>query len=251
MHSESEESKYFLSIINSIHYADNTFTFWYSDEKIVLGAILHDNLVAQNFFAYATIYNTIRDIDAKIKVSLRRAIQYADEIDFEKWNPLMPPSENEGISIYYTENAIFRMKILWDLLAQLFNIKEEMNIPIEKVYASKIFHNAQQGATSNPFANKVYSYMKQAENTDIEPWEGNFAFVKQFRDKMTHRNSPNISTISNFDVELRMPMIYVLKRVIEDYKQVSIFIAEMVSVILVQYEALDQAPLLPDLNAST
>ena len=47
----------------------------------------------------------------------------------------------------------------------------------------------------------------------IELLEGNYAYVKEFRDKMTHRASPNISSSSSYAMELRLPMIYVLKRV--------------------------------------
>ena len=61
---------------------------------------------------------------------------------------------------------------------------------------------------------------------------GNHKYVEDFRNKMTHRNSPNIATFSNYDFELRMPMRYVLKRVIEDYIKASEFINAMLEKIL-------------------
>lgn len=145
------------------------------------------------------------------------------------------------MAIYYTENAIFRISVLWDLLAQLFNLKEGLGKPFEKVYATQLFHDTQQGKHPHPFAVKVYSYMQQQDNSDVEPWEGNYTYVKEFRDKMTHRSSPNISSFSNFAQELRMPMMYVLKRVIEDYKQASEFISEIIKEILSEnYRELNQ-----------
>ncbi len=235
---KDEVARYFYGIIDSIKYDSNVFTVWYNEEKVVLGALLSSDSNAQAFFNYATIYNTIIDADKKIKISLNEAIKWADDPDSVEWKPLQAPSEEEYSAIYYTENAVFRTSVLWDLLAQLFNLKEKIGRPFDEVYTAQIFHDAQQGKRANPFAKKVYAYMVQNDSSDVEPWEGNYAYVKDFRDKMTHRVSPNISSFSDYALELRMPMIYVLKRVIEDYKQVSEFIQELVSDILKDYEKL-------------
>lgn len=237
---EKDEAKYLYRIIDGIKYVSNAFTVWYGNDKIILGALLHNNEEAQKFFSYATIYHTILDVDKKIKFSLYEAIRWTDDTDFDKWNPLYAPSDNESTSIYYTENAVFRTAVLWDMLAQLYNIKTERGKPIQKVYATQLFHDAQQGKRADSFAQKVYSYMTQSDDMNDEPWKGNYGFVRDFRDKMTHRNSPNISTMSDFAVELRMPMIYVLKRVVEDYSQVSTFIGELISEILKDYICLNE-----------
>lgn len=238
---KNEEAEYLLSMIESVHYDENAFTIWYGDDKVILGAIMHDDSETQHFFDYATIYHTIIDLDWKIKISLKMAIDSADVISFEEWNPINPPSKIEKMAIYYTENGIFRLAVLWDLLAQLFNLKEKLGKPFEKVYVAQLFHDAQQGKHPNPFAVKVYSYMQQQNNADVEPWEGNYAYMKEFRDKMTHRSSPSISSISNFSQELRMPMMYVLKRIVEDYKQVSEFISEIIGEILTEnYDKFDK-----------
>ena len=237
---EKEEIEvYFHSLIESVQYDRNAFTIWYSEDKVVLGAILNDDPEAQKFFNYATIYNTIVDTDAKIKYSFDKSIEMATDIDFDKWNPLNSPSKEEMMSIYYIENAVFRTSVLWDLLAQLFNIKEGLGKSFDRVYTLQIFRDAQQRENTNPFAERVYAYMVQADNSDVEPWEGNYEYVKDFRNKMTHRASPNISSLSEFAMELRMPAIYILKRVIEDYKQVSEFIQELIVDILKDYEKLN------------
>lgn len=237
---KKDEAKYLYSMIDGINYDPNAFTVWYGDDKIVFGALLHDNADAQNLFSFTTIYHTILDMDDKIKFSLREAIKWADDEDIDHWNPISPPSSNESMSIYFTENAVFRTSVLWDMLAQLYNIKAQIGKPIEKVYANQIFHDAQQGKRADPFATKVYCYMTQPDDLYIEPWGGNYSYVKDFRDKMTHRNSPNISTVSDFAVELRMPMVYVLKRVVEDYSQVSAFIGEIISEILEDYKCVNE-----------
>lgn len=231
---------YLYNLVNSVSYDLDAFTVWYGDDKIVFGTLSPDNDDTQKFFNCATIYHTILDVDQKIKISLQEAIKWADDEDFDHWNPINPPSNNESMSIYFTENAVFRTSVLWDMLAQLYNIKAQIGKPIEKVYAAQIFHDAQQGRRADPFAKKVYCYMTQPDNVDIEPWGGNYSYVKDFRDKMTHRNSPNISTMSDFATELRMPMVFVLKRVVEDYSQVSAFIGELISEILEDYTCFNE-----------
>ncbi len=79
------------------------------------------------------------------------------------WNPISSPSDNEAESIYYTENAVFRTAILWDMLAQLYNIKAEKGRPIEKVYAKQLFHDAQQGKRADPFAQKIWRVSNQVD----------------------------------------------------------------------------------------
>lgn len=227
--------------IDSIQYPQNLFTIWYSEDKILMGAFLHSNSKIQKFINCGTIYNNILDLDSKIKFSLKMAIKLAEDVDFEKWNPFQSPSDDEHISVYYIENAVFRISALWDLLAQLFNVYAELGVDLDKIYATQLFHNAQQGKHANSFAKKVYSYMDQSDDLNAEPWKGNYKYVKEMRDKLIHKISPNISSLSSFKPELRMPALYILKRVVEDYKQVFEFIHEIVDEILADYKILDKA----------
>ena len=237
---KKEEVAYFQHIIDSIHYDSNVFTVWYSEEKVLIGALVDDSPEIKDFLNYATIYNTILDTDRKIKFSIQEAIELADSLVFEDWRPFQSPSYEEYTAMYYTENAIFRIMILWDLLAQLFNIKAGLRKPFDKVYATAIFHDAQQGKKPNPFAKKVYDYMVQSDDTDVEPWKGNHTYCKSFRDKMTHRSSPNVTSFSDFSFELRLPVIYPLKRVVEEYKKVSDFIQEIICEIVKDYKMLEK-----------
>ena len=81
--------------------------------------------------------------------------------------------------------------------------------------------------------------MTQEDSSETEPWEGNHGYVREFRDKMIHRSTPTLSSISNFSFELRMPVAYTLKRTIEDYIQVSYFLHEIITNILQDYEMLN------------
>lgn len=230
---EENEKKYFLETIKSVKYDHNAFMVRYSNDKVVFGIVSKDLSSESQFFVYKSIYDSILDADINIKFSLMQAIRIVDSTNFQKWNPILPPSKDEKIAIYYIENAIFRTEILWDLLAQLVNIKEKMNTPTDKIYAKTLFNNACQ-KDPNSFVTRVYAYMDQKDNTESDTWEGNYEYIKTIRNKLTHRNSPNISTVSNFNLNLRDHPIYILKRLVDDYKQVSVFVLEYISKILTE-----------------
>lgn len=77
------------------------------------------------------------------------------------------------------------------------------------------------------------------DNCDVEPWEGNYEYVKNYRDKMSHRNSPSLTSFSKYDTAIREPTLYVLKRVVEDYLFVSTYIQELVNEIIPKYKSLE------------
>lgn len=228
---ENEEVKKIKDLLCAIHYAPKLFTIGFDEEKYVFGAILKDEPGFQKLFSFNTLYESIIDIDRKIKHSILMGLQCAEIPDGDAWNPFEKPSDSEWEALYYTENALYRVSVLWDLLAQLYNIQEDLGISNEKIYAEQLFHNAQQGKKPNLFAIKVYAYMKEKDDVSSEPWKGNYAYLKEYRDKMTHRYSPSISTISDYAIDLRLPAIYILYRVAGDYKQVSMFIQELLDVI--------------------
>ena len=71
-------------------------------------------------------------------------------------------------------------------------------------------------------ATEIYGYIEQDDNTDGEDeWKGNHSFANGLRNKMTHRNSPNVSVMSDFDMNLKCHPVFQIKRVIEDYRVVS------------------------------
>lgn len=232
---QKEEQKLY-ELINSVEYNSDLFKIKTGEDTFVFGAVLaspSDN----SFFMYKTIYDTIVDLDEKIKKSFAMAIQWEYRFDIKQFSMIGQPSEEEKEAIYYTENALFRTSVLWDLMAQLYNIKYKNNSNPDKVYYSMLFHNDTQGKHPNPFAIDVYSYITEAEDPEYvyeecEEWKGNHAYISSYRNKMTHRNSPNIATISSYDIELRMPMRYVLKRSIEDYVRASQYIQKLLGIIL-------------------
>ncbi|MHA3224731.1 hypothetical protein ACV7JQ_01830 [Globicatella sulfidifaciens] len=89
-----------------------------------------------------------------------------------------------------------------------------------------------------PFAKDVYNYFSEEDElkSNKECWKGKFEYTKEYRNKMTHRNSPNIIILSNFGVNFRPPTIFILKRVTEDYLKAIQFIMRILDDIFLEIE---------------
>ena len=230
------EKQHLLGLVASIQYDRNLFRQDIGDNKYIMGCMTHTP-APSDFFVYKTIYDSILDLDQKIKKSFNSALEWEYSCDIKNFSMVSTPTKEESEAIYYTENAIFRTSVLWDLLAQLYNIKYHENNNPDKVYYSTLFHNDTQGKHPNQFAIQVYSYIAEENPEEVSDnpdgtWKGNHSYITNYRNQMTHRNSPNVATISNYAVELRMPMRYVLKRAIEDYAQASGFITQLLSAVI-------------------
>uniref|UniRef100_UPI001C4334D4 hypothetical protein n=1 Tax=Staphylococcus equorum TaxID=246432 RepID=UPI001C4334D4 len=101
----------------------------------------------------------------------------------------------------------------------------KFNFAIEpKIYYKTFFNNNSQGKKAKSFAIKVNEYLTQNDDlVDNAKWKGNNQYLKEMRNAMTHRSSQNINSLTNFAQNIRLPFIYTLKRVIEDYHQVYLF----------------------------
>jgi len=216
----TDEIAYLKKLVNDVIYDLDMFTVKYGDgDKVIMGVLSQSKQVG-DFFEYKTLFDTVIDVDWKVKKSLMSAIDYAYKDNLSKFNPALPITTNEREAAYFTENAVFRTIIKWDLLAQMYNIKYGIQADTTKIYYKNFFKNC----LTDTNAAVIAAYIEQDDNTDVEPWQGNHKYVNDYRNQMTHRNSPNVTTISNYDFQMRMPMRYVLKRVIEDYSTVSSYI---------------------------
>jgi len=226
--------------IDYVRFDDNKLTLWYTNDKVISGAFISDCPEAERFFSYLSIYNTIIDTDKKIKLSLRKVLSLIDEQNEQDWNPFLPPSENEWEALYYIENAAFRLEILWDLLAQTYNIVIDKGVSTEKIHSISFFCKVQKDDNNDLFAKKVYEYMTEEEVDNSENLTGNHKFLKDYRNKLTHRCSPNVTSLNNFATELRMPPSYIIGRLLFDYQKVYDFLLEQIDKIVVDYsEILD------------
>ncbi|MEG0492248.1 MAG: Cthe_2314 family HEPN domain-containing protein [Clostridia bacterium] len=75
------------------------------------------------------------------KLSFSEAIKftYSDEVA-NNFSLIRTDTKEEKLAYYYLENALFRTSSLWDMLAQLYRLYFDINIPKEKVYYKQIFN---------------------------------------------------------------------------------------------------------------
>lgn len=229
---KDKEILYLQNKFLSVVYNPQRFMIMLGDDKFLFGSIsVEDNESPfGKFMQYKAIYDTLMDLDWKIKLSFEEAIKfsYSDAV-ISDFSVIKTDSQEEKLAYYYIENALFRTVSLWDMLAQLYRLFYNINIPKEKIYYKKIFNPKNE--YSDNFKTKsteIYGYIEQDDNTDcVGEWEGNHSFANDFRNKMTHRNSPNVAVMSDYDVNLKQHPAFQLKRIIEDYAVVSQYIEEI------------------------
>ena len=76
----------------------------------------------------------------------------------------------------------------------------------------KVIHNSTDfynRALNNELSHK--EIFKEADDTNCEgKWKGNHSFVNDIRNKTTHRNSPDVVAISDYDINLTHPHIFLI-----------------------------------------
>ena len=53
------------------------------------------------------------------------------------------------------------------------------------------------------------------------------SYVNDIRNKMTHRNSPNIAVMSDYDMNFKQHPTFIIKRILEDYVTASKYMKEI------------------------
>lgn len=228
----NKEVEYLLSKMNEIYYNENRFRVLIEKDKYIFGVVSAENEPSyiSKIIQYKTIYETICDLDFKIKLSFKKAIEYAYSTNVQEQFSLLKNSSVEEIySYYYIENALFRTSSLWDMLAQLYRLYYQINVKPNEVYYNQIFNpKSRYSKNFKKKATLISNYLKQEDDTAVNgEWKGNHKFVNACRNKMTHRNSPNITVLSDFDVNFKHHPTYLLKRIVEDYNVVSKFISDI------------------------
>lgn len=224
--------------VDNISFDESLFHISYGDNKYIFGAIHTVEEDEVDIFAISSIYDTIVDLNAKIKYSFNAVVKCNPSENLMEHKMFEKPSDNEMKALYYIENMIFRTSTLWDMLAQLCNVFWKKEKAVNKIYTESFFRDCSQGKNKRTFAKDVYNYFKETDEIkgDLEKWKGNFEYIKEYRNKMTHRNSPNITSLSNFDMQLRPPAIFILKRVTEDYLKAIKFIKRILGDIFTELE---------------
>ncbi|HGE5804344.1 TPA: Cthe_2314 family HEPN domain-containing protein [Bacillus thuringiensis] len=143
---------------------------------------------------------------------------------------------------YYTENIMFRISILWDLLAQLTNTVFQLNENVDEIHHWGFFEkysaNSRRNEPFYTFTNSVNTYFQENDcSHDKNPWKGNFRFAKNLRNSFTHSLNPHIVNFNNGNFNrqankhngttLPTSPLYETKRLLEDFVQAYEFTVEV------------------------
>ena len=167
---------------------------------------------------------------------MKKAIEfsYTDEVmnDFIMFGK---STESEMLAFYYVENAIFRTSTLWDVLAQFYNIHYDIGKAVNRIHYQSFFKNEFKTTPTNIKQNidRINDYIEEDDDTSMSEglWKGNHQFIKDYRNQMTHRNSPDEHSLSDVGISLKTHPTFLLKRVIEDYYVTINFIDEILELI--------------------
>lgn len=230
-----EEIKYLLDIVDGIQYHKNRFKVMIGEDRYLLGfspSLDSVNNPLCRLMQYKTLYDTLVDLDYKIKISFRKAIEHAYSDKLNESFSLFQENTKEEINTYYfIENALFRTSSLWDLLAQLYRLYYNIEIDVTEVHYKKIFNPKLKFCDSfKEQATEINSYLNQDDDIECQDkWKGNHRYANDCRNKMIHRNSPNVASMSDYDVNFKKHPSYMLKRIIEDYDMTSIYIDKILN----------------------
>lgn len=228
----NKEVEYLKKKISEVSYNPKRFKVFFGEDRFLFGVISPEGEETpfSKLMQYKAVYDTLQNLDWKIKISLKKGIDYAySELVQENFSLVNINTEEESLAYYYIENALFRTSSLWEMLAQLYCLFYEINIRKDRIYYNKIFNpDLSLAAKFKEKAIEINNYIRQEDETGIEgEWKGNHKYTNDCRNKMTHRNSPNVTTISDYDCNFKDHPSFILKRVIEDYAVVSKYLREM------------------------
>ncbi len=219
------EIKYLKSLIVDIENKFQKLSIPYAPGKVIMGVIGTSDV--SDYYSSKTVVDTVLSLDKKIKLSLDKAIEYAySEVVLNNFNPILEGGEEEFLAYYYIENAIYRTSTIWDCIAQLYNIYHNLGKDQNRIHYHGLFKELSSKPETERIdgVEKIFNYLDEVDDTTlVGRWNGNHGYIKQYRNKMIHRNAPDGLSMSNFDMNMKSPPVYILKRLIEDYFQSMLF----------------------------
>jgi len=215
------------------------------DEAYVIG-VVGGQTQKPDYYSISFLYDSIIDIFEKIKYSFFKVVDCNPSESLNEYNAYGELPTNENNALYYIENMVFRSIILWNLLAQLCNQFWKVNEPIRSVKTEKYFREQR---SKHELADQIVTYFNEKDRVlgETEFWGGNHRFVRNYRNKMAHWYSPNISGFSSIAVEQRPPAMFVLKRVTEDFIEAWHFITMILKDITASFSNFDPIDYILDL----
>ena len=200
--------------------------------KFIIGAKLKDNRMDKIYKLNHFLLSVI-DLNKKTIVSIELAIGSIKRITKE-FDMLNNHNETEEIeSYYYLENAIYRIGMLWDSLAQIYNVYIDKGFDINKIYYKSFFKNLNDENNKIINIKQIYTYIIEEEKTN-ELDIGVHSYVNKMRNTLTHRYSLAITAFSDNapgGIFLKPHYVYLLYKISYDFNKVMKFLSEIFELI--------------------
>lgn len=142
-------------------------------------------------------------------------ITYSEEFEEE----FEMVSRTHSVSEYevYTklDYAIFRLSILWNILAQVINVEFDLEMAIDKINYKKMI---EKNKGLSDLLSEINDYISEIDDTKcVGFWKVNHRYVsEELRNTAAHRYSPFITSMNNQFLNMKHHPSWILKRVSED-----------------------------------
>ena len=231
-----KEKKYLQSISECNLAKNNPFIIDNGDGKELSVIASDSNHLMQELdkiSTYRTLYDTAYDLASKIAFSLKNAIEYSYSKEvLNQFDMIHTGGKEEWIAYYNIENALFRIESLWDILAQIYNVKYSLRENIKNVYHNRIFSDNKKYV--NKYWNSgvpsevqtITNYIREEDDTEVVEgkWKGNYKYVNSLRNTMTHRLSISRSSLSSYAFcHLKSSPHFILRRTAECFAMLQNF----------------------------
>lgn len=230
------EKKHLIALLDSVkNYSNYTDGFFIIVEKIEESHPLKDTIFYNDIDSWI---NNINYLNNQVIYYGKEAIKSLENLVEENFNI----SGERYKEIYKeTENIMFRISILWDVLAQIFNRIFNLDENIDEIHHLKFFNQYQKNGHMDKgyysLAKEIFDYFEEEDNTDGEEWSGNFTYCKTLRNSFTHSLNPHIWNFNNgsFNNQNRSGMnlsvhpLFELTRLIQDFVKLNYFIWKLLS----------------------
>ncbi|MFJ7512556.1 Cthe_2314 family HEPN domain-containing protein [Peribacillus simplex] len=233
---QQSEKEYLTSLIDKVNIIDK-----YNEGFYIMGKnSLDENMkTLVNFNDIDSWVDNLNYINVQVKNSAKTLFDILEKNKDIKHS--FSGIENRE-AYYFTENIMFRVSILWDLLAQLTNTVFQLNENVDGIHHWAFFEkyaaNSKRKEPFYTFTKSVYTYFQEIEcSQDTNPWKGNFKFAKNLRNSFTHSLNPHIVNFNNGNfrrqgdklkgANIPTSPLYETKRLLEDFVQAYDFIVDV------------------------
>ena len=232
----NEEDKILIEkLINEYEIKIDNFHINLENNKYISGIFGNVNSDIKKVFRYNHFLESINDLSHKTKKSIEKCVEAYQETNIKDFNPMSNQiSKKENEAYYYMENALFREVILWDSLAQLYNLYYDRGIDVEKIHYKKVIERLSQKNINEIDFAEILRYLKEDYNigeNNID--KGIHKCISNVRNQMTHRFSIAITAFSenckeNATLRAMPDLIY---KIAKDYNIVQKYLVQIIKMI--------------------